>query len=99
MFWMLTSVLCSVKTVTEVFICAESGVMKLLLVFVFSAISAVLINDVDASFVATNCLLLFSFLLIKAILFPPVFPADSNALLSPSFVQTACVILIGSVCV
>ena len=84
---------------TEVFICAESGVMTLLLMFVFSAISAVLINDGDASFVATNCVFLFSFLLIKVILFPPVFPADSNGLLSTSFVQTAWAILIGSVCV
>ena len=39
---------------------------------------------------------LFSSLLIKGILFSSVFPADSKGLFSPSFVQTACVILIDS---
>ena len=43
------------------FICFESGVMNLLLVFVFSASSAVLINGSNLSFVAINCKF-FSFL-------------------------------------
>ena len=76
MICMLDSVLCSVETVIEVFICVKSGVLELLLVLVFSTISAVSINGSDANFVATNCVFLFSFLLIKAILFSSVFPAD-----------------------
>ena len=86
---------CSVETVIEVFNCVKTGVMKSLLVFVFSATSAVSIKGSDVSFAATNCVLLFSFLLIKAILFCSVFPVDSNGLSSPSFVQTVYVILIG----
>ena len=88
---MLTSVLCSVKSVTE------TGVMKLLLAFLFSATSSASINGSDVSFVATNCAFLFSFLLIKTILFCTVFAAGSNGLFSPSFVQTVSVILIGTV--
>ena len=97
MFWLLDSVLCSVETVIEVFICVECDVMKLLLEFVFSATSAISINGSDASFVVTNCVFLFSFLLIKATLFSSVFPADLKGLFSHSFVETISVILIGSV--
>ena len=60
-FGMLDFVLCSVETVTEVFIYVESGVMKLLLVFVFSATSTVSINGSDINFVATNCVFVFFF--------------------------------------
>ena len=93
--WMLDSVLCSVENLIEVFICVESDVMKLLLVFVFSATSAVSISGSNVNFVATNFVFSFSFLLIKAILFYFLFPANSKGLFSPSFVQTVCIILIG----
>ena len=62
LFWMLTSVFCSVKTVIQVFICVETGVIKLLLVFVFFATLAVSVNDSDVSFVATNVLMCYCFL-------------------------------------
>ena len=95
MFWILDSLLCTVQTMIEVFIFGESDVMKLLLVFVFPATSAVSINGSDVNFVAMNCVFVFCF--TKAISFSSVFPADSKGLFSPSFVQTVCVILIGSV--
>ena len=45
----------------EVFICVESGVIKLLVVFVFSATSAASVNGNDVNFVATNCVFLLFF--------------------------------------
>ena len=61
MLLIFTSMLSYVKTVMEVFICVESGVIKLLVVFVFSANSAASVNGNDANFVATNCVFLLFF--------------------------------------
>ena len=52
---------CSVETVIEVFNCVKTGVIKSLLVFVFSANSVVSINGSDVSFAATNCVIVFFF--------------------------------------
>ena len=61
MLLIFTSMLSYVETVMEVFICVESGVIKLLVVFVCSANSAASVNGNDANFVATNCVFLLFF--------------------------------------